>query len=161
MSCFQEHDRKHLSCILGVQCHLVCSMLITSISSLAAELEAISTIIFNITFLTHYSIRLFIYWFFYTKRKQNEVWVVTRQQICCSFKGDECVLSCVFRSCQSMTSLFSNTVSPVKEGSSSLPRRASALSKPPLRALYDLLIAPMEGVRLPHFSNLQQITSYK
>ncbi|XP_016369164.1 tetratricopeptide repeat protein 28-like [Sinocyclocheilus rhinocerous] len=49
------------------------------------------------------------------------------------------------RSCQSMTSLFSNTVSPVKEGSSSLPRRASALSKPPLRALYDLLVAPMEG----------------
>uniref|UniRef100_A0A8C1TDR2 Tetratricopeptide repeat domain 28 n=1 Tax=Cyprinus carpio TaxID=7962 RepID=A0A8C1TDR2_CYPCA len=49
------------------------------------------------------------------------------------------------RSCQSMTSLFSNTVSPVKEGSSSLPSRASALSKPPLRALYDLLIAPMEG----------------
>ncbi|XP_056592434.1 tetratricopeptide repeat protein 28 isoform X2 [Triplophysa dalaica] len=49
------------------------------------------------------------------------------------------------RSCQSMTSLFSNTVSPVKEGSSSLPRRASALGKPPLRALYDLLIAPMEG----------------
>ncbi|XP_017549177.1 tetratricopeptide repeat protein 28 isoform X1 [Pygocentrus nattereri] len=49
------------------------------------------------------------------------------------------------RSCQSMTSLFSNTVSPVKEGSSSLSRRPSALSKPPLRALYDLLIAPMEG----------------
>ncbi|XP_030623936.1 tetratricopeptide repeat protein 28 [Chanos chanos] len=49
------------------------------------------------------------------------------------------------RSCQSMTSLFSNTVSPVKESSSSLPRRPSALSKPPLRALYDLLIAPMEG----------------
>ncbi|KAG9262977.1 tetratricopeptide repeat protein 28-like [Astyanax mexicanus] len=49
------------------------------------------------------------------------------------------------RSCQSMTSLFSNTVSPVKEGSSSLSRRSSALSKPPLRALYDLLIAPMEG----------------
>uniref|UniRef100_A0A673K3A1 Tetratricopeptide repeat protein 28 n=1 Tax=Sinocyclocheilus rhinocerous TaxID=307959 RepID=A0A673K3A1_9TELE len=49
------------------------------------------------------------------------------------------------RSCQSMTSLFSNTVSPVKEGSSSLSCRASALSKPPLRALYDLLIAPMEG----------------
>ncbi|XP_051541756.1 tetratricopeptide repeat protein 28-like isoform X2 [Myxocyprinus asiaticus] len=49
------------------------------------------------------------------------------------------------RSCQSMTSLFSNTVSPVKEGCSPLPRRASALSKPPLRALYDLLIAPMEG----------------
>lgn len=51
-----------------------------------------------------------------------------------------------------MTSLFSNTVSPVKEGTSSLPRRASALSKPPLRALYDLLIAPMEGVRLRHTS---------
>ncbi|KAA0704261.1 Tetratricopeptide repeat protein 28 [Triplophysa tibetana] len=49
------------------------------------------------------------------------------------------------KSCQSMTSLFSNTVSPVKEGSSSLPRLASALGKPPLRALYDLLIAPMEG----------------
>ncbi|XP_051972633.1 tetratricopeptide repeat protein 28-like isoform X3 [Xyrauchen texanus] len=49
------------------------------------------------------------------------------------------------RSCQSMTSLFSNTVSPVKEGSSSLPCHGSALSKPPLRALYDLLIAPMEG----------------
>ncbi|XP_051973270.1 tetratricopeptide repeat protein 28 isoform X3 [Xyrauchen texanus] len=49
------------------------------------------------------------------------------------------------RSCQSMTSLFSNTVSPVKEGCSPVPRRASALSKPPLRALYDLLIAPMEG----------------
>ncbi|XP_064163100.1 tetratricopeptide repeat protein 28 [Anguilla rostrata] len=49
------------------------------------------------------------------------------------------------RSCQSMTSLFSNTVSPAKDGGSSLPRRASALSKPPLRALYDLLVAPMEG----------------
>ncbi|XP_026995435.1 tetratricopeptide repeat protein 28 isoform X2 [Tachysurus fulvidraco] len=49
------------------------------------------------------------------------------------------------RSCQSMTSLFSNTVSPVKDGSSSLSRRSSTLSKPPLRALYDLLIAPMEG----------------
>ncbi|XP_036385716.1 tetratricopeptide repeat protein 28 [Megalops cyprinoides] len=49
------------------------------------------------------------------------------------------------RSCQSMTSLFSNTVSPAKDSGSSLPRRASALSKPPLRALYDLLIAPMEG----------------
>lgn len=46
-----------------------------------------------------------------------------------------------------MTSLFSNTVSPVKEGTSSLSRRSSTLSKPPLRALYDLLIAPMEGVR--------------
>ncbi|KAM3868291.1 tetratricopeptide repeat protein 28-like [Diretmus argenteus] len=49
------------------------------------------------------------------------------------------------RSCQSMTSLFSNTMSPTKDGSSSLPRRSSNLSKPPLRALYDLLIAPMEG----------------
>ncbi|XP_072290130.1 tetratricopeptide repeat protein 28-like isoform X3 [Eucyclogobius newberryi] len=49
------------------------------------------------------------------------------------------------RSCQSMTSLFSNTMSPTKDGSSTLPRRSSNLSKPPLRALYDLLIAPMEG----------------
>ncbi|XP_036383006.1 tetratricopeptide repeat protein 28-like [Megalops cyprinoides] len=49
------------------------------------------------------------------------------------------------RSCQSMTSLFSNTMSPAKDSGSSLPRRTSALSKPPLRALYDLLIAPMEG----------------
>uniref|UniRef100_A0A4W5LAU0 Tetratricopeptide repeat domain 28 n=1 Tax=Hucho hucho TaxID=62062 RepID=A0A4W5LAU0_9TELE len=49
------------------------------------------------------------------------------------------------RSCQSMTSLFSNTVSPAKDGCSSLPRRPSNLNKPPLRALYDLLIAPMEG----------------
>ncbi|XP_076842600.1 tetratricopeptide repeat protein 28 isoform X2 [Brachyhypopomus gauderio] len=49
------------------------------------------------------------------------------------------------RSCQSMTSLFSNTVSPVKEGSSSLSHGSTALSKPPLRALYDLLIAPLEG----------------
>lgn len=46
-----------------------------------------------------------------------------------------------------MTSLFSNTMSPAKDGSSSLPRRSSNLGKPPLRALYDLLIAPMEGVR--------------
>lgn len=45
-----------------------------------------------------------------------------------------------------MTSLFSNTMSPAKDGSSSLPRRSSNLGKPPLRALYDLLIAPMEGV---------------
>lgn len=45
-----------------------------------------------------------------------------------------------------MTSLFSNTMSPAKDGNSSLPRRSSNLSKPPLRALYDLLIAPMEGV---------------
>lgn len=45
-----------------------------------------------------------------------------------------------------MTSLFSNTMSPAKDGNSSLPRRPSNLAKPPLRALYDLLIAPMEGV---------------
>ncbi|XP_062941769.1 tetratricopeptide repeat protein 28 [Cynocephalus volans] len=49
------------------------------------------------------------------------------------------------RSCQSMTSLFSNTMSPIKDGTSSLPRRQSSFAKPPLRALYDLLIAPMEG----------------
>uniref|UniRef100_A0A8C5P7H0 Tetratricopeptide repeat protein 28 n=1 Tax=Leptobrachium leishanense TaxID=445787 RepID=A0A8C5P7H0_9ANUR len=49
------------------------------------------------------------------------------------------------RSCQSMTSLFSNPTSPVKDNMSSLPRKQSPLSKPPLRALYDLLLAPMEG----------------
>ncbi|OXB59126.1 hypothetical protein ASZ78_006673 [Callipepla squamata] len=49
------------------------------------------------------------------------------------------------RSCQSMTSLFSSTVSPVKDGTSSLPRRQASFTKPPLRALYDLLIGPMEG----------------
>ncbi|XP_038619156.1 tetratricopeptide repeat protein 28 [Tachyglossus aculeatus] len=49
------------------------------------------------------------------------------------------------RSCQSMTSLFSNTVSPLKDGTSSLSRRQNSFTKPPLRALYDLLIAPMEG----------------
>ncbi|KAF0046073.1 hypothetical protein F2P81_002602 [Scophthalmus maximus] len=49
------------------------------------------------------------------------------------------------RSCQSMTSLYSATVSPVKDSLSSLPFRPSNISKPPLRALYDLLIAPMEG----------------
>ncbi|KFV42023.1 Tetratricopeptide repeat protein 28, partial [Gavia stellata] len=49
------------------------------------------------------------------------------------------------RSCQSMTSLFSSTVSPVKDGTSSLPRRQTSFTKPPLRALYDLLIGPMEG----------------
>ncbi|XP_028273839.1 tetratricopeptide repeat protein 28 [Parambassis ranga] len=47
------------------------------------------------------------------------------------------------RSCQSMTSLYSTTVSPVKDGFSSPLCRPS--NKPPLRALYDLLIAPMEG----------------
>lgn len=45
-----------------------------------------------------------------------------------------------------MTSLFSSTMSPVKDGTSSLPRRQAPFSKPPLRALYDLLIGPMEGV---------------
>ncbi|XP_043385386.1 tetratricopeptide repeat protein 28 isoform X2 [Chelonia mydas] len=49
------------------------------------------------------------------------------------------------RSCQSMTSLFSSTMCPAKDGTSSLPRRQSTFSKPPLRALYDLLIGPMEG----------------
>ncbi|TMS08823.1 Tetratricopeptide repeat protein 28 [Larimichthys crocea] len=49
------------------------------------------------------------------------------------------------RSCQSMTSLYSATVSPVKDSSSSPLCRPSNISKPPLRALYDLLIAPMEG----------------
>ncbi|KAK2818581.1 hypothetical protein Q5P01_024142 [Channa striata] len=49
------------------------------------------------------------------------------------------------RSCQSMTSLYSATVSPVKDNLSSPLVRPSNISKPPLRALYDLLIAPMEG----------------
>ncbi|KAL2079565.1 hypothetical protein ACEWY4_025309 [Coilia grayii] len=49
------------------------------------------------------------------------------------------------RSCQSMTSLFSNPMSPVKDATSSLSHRPSSLNKPPLRTLYDLLIAPMEG----------------
>ncbi|XP_068190666.1 tetratricopeptide repeat protein 28 isoform X2 [Antennarius striatus] len=49
------------------------------------------------------------------------------------------------RSCQSMTSLYSTTVSPVKDSSSSPHCRLSNMSKPPLRALYDLLISPMEG----------------
>lgn len=48
-----------------------------------------------------------------------------------------------------MTSLASNTMSPTKDGTSSLPRRQSSFARPPLRALYDLLIAPMEGVRAP------------
>lgn len=47
-----------------------------------------------------------------------------------------------------MTSLFSSTMSPVKDGTSSLPRRQTSFTKPPLRALYDLLIGPMEGVSL-------------
>ncbi|KAA8584274.1 hypothetical protein FQN60_008059 [Etheostoma spectabile] len=49
------------------------------------------------------------------------------------------------RSCRSMTSLYSATVSPVKDSLSSPPYRPGNISKPPLRALYDLLIAPMEG----------------
>uniref|UniRef100_A0A3Q2PY53 Tetratricopeptide repeat protein 28 n=1 Tax=Fundulus heteroclitus TaxID=8078 RepID=A0A3Q2PY53_FUNHE len=50
-----------------------------------------------------------------------------------------------FESCRSMTSLYSTTVSPVKDGLSSPRCRPSSIGKPPLRALYDLLIAPMEG----------------
>ncbi|XP_029427963.1 tetratricopeptide repeat protein 28 isoform X2 [Rhinatrema bivittatum] len=49
------------------------------------------------------------------------------------------------RSSQSMTSLFSNSMSPVKDNAASLPRSHSSFNKSPLRALYDLLIAPMEG----------------
>lgn len=45
-----------------------------------------------------------------------------------------------------MTSLFSATVSPAKGSSPSLHCRPG--NKPPLRALYDLLIAPMEVVRV-------------
>ncbi|PWA26519.1 hypothetical protein CCH79_00001228 [Gambusia affinis] len=48
------------------------------------------------------------------------------------------------RSCRSMTSLYSATVSPVKDGLSPVCRQSN-VGKPPLRALYDLLIAPMEG----------------
>lgn len=46
-----------------------------------------------------------------------------------------------------MTSLYSATMSPAKDSLSSPHLRPSNISKPPLRALYDLLIAPMEGVR--------------
>ncbi|XP_052510568.1 tetratricopeptide repeat protein 28 isoform X1 [Budorcas taxicolor] len=49
------------------------------------------------------------------------------------------------RSSQSMTSLVGNATSPIKDGTSSLPRRQSSFARPPLRALYDLLVAPMEG----------------
>lgn len=48
-----------------------------------------------------------------------------------------------------MTSLYSATVSPVKDGLCSPLSQLSNISKPPLRALYDLLIAPMEGVCSP------------
>ncbi|CAB1318257.1 unnamed protein product, partial [Coregonus sp. 'balchen'] len=56
------------------------------------------------------------------------------------------------RSSQSLSSLVSSTVSPVREPSSpSLPCRPppSPLAKHPLRALHNLLIAPMEGVLMP------------
>ncbi|XP_029024988.1 tetratricopeptide repeat protein 28 isoform X2 [Betta splendens] len=55
------------------------------------------------------------------------------------------------RSCQSMTSLYSTTVSPAKDALGSPLSQSSSVSKPPLRALYDLLIAPME-VGLMHIS---------
>ncbi|XP_034048421.1 tetratricopeptide repeat protein 28 [Thalassophryne amazonica] len=54
------------------------------------------------------------------------------------------------RSCRSMRSVHSATVSPVKDASSSSPYRPCTIDKP-LRALYDLLIAPME-VGLMHSS---------
>lgn len=50
------------------------------------------------------------------------------------------------RSSRSTGSLCSGPRSPATELTSSLPRRSSSSSKPPLRALYDLLIGPMEGV---------------
>lgn len=53
-----------------------------------------------------------------------------------------------------MTSLASSTVSPIKDGASSLPRRQSSFARSPLRALYDLLIAPMEGVSVPGAAKL-------
>ena len=59
-----------------------------------------------------------------------------------------------------MTSLFSGTVSPSKDGTSSLPRRQNSLAKPPLRALYDLLIAPMEGVSASWGMRLLDIRIY-
>lgn len=49
-----------------------------------------------------------------------------------------------------MTSLSGATFSPVKDGCSPPPGRRSGTGKPPLRALYDLLVAPMEGVRPCH-----------
>uniref|UniRef100_A0AAV2IU21 Tetratricopeptide repeat protein 28 n=1 Tax=Knipowitschia caucasica TaxID=637954 RepID=A0AAV2IU21_KNICA len=56
-----------------------------------------------------------------------------------------------FNSWQSMASLNSATMFPGKEGLFSSPLRPSNIGKPPLRALYDLLIAPME-VGLMHNS---------
>ncbi|KAJ6656674.1 hypothetical protein lerEdw1_003561 [Lerista edwardsae] len=49
------------------------------------------------------------------------------------------------RSFRSSSGPCSGPGSPAKELSASLPRRPSSASKPPLRALYDLLIGPMEG----------------
>eukprot|EP00062_Callorhinchus_milii_P024076 gi/632983597/ref/XP_007908725.1/ PREDICTED: tetratricopeptide repeat protein 28 [Callorhinchus milii] len=49
------------------------------------------------------------------------------------------------RSSQSMSSLFSNNTSSFQDSTSSLSRNQSSASKQPLRALYDLLISPMEG----------------
>ncbi|XP_072345849.1 tetratricopeptide repeat protein 28 isoform X5 [Scyliorhinus torazame] len=49
------------------------------------------------------------------------------------------------RSCQSMNSLFSSNTSSLQDSTSSLPRKLNSVSKQPLRALYDLLISPMEG----------------
>ncbi|XP_060640775.2 tetratricopeptide repeat protein 28 isoform X2 [Anolis sagrei] len=68
------------------------------------------------------------------------------------------------RNCQSMTSLCSSSsnsspVCPSKEGTgtSSLPRSPTSSSKvPPLRALYDLLIAPMEGGLMPSCGQFQR-----
>ncbi|CAN9504591.1 unnamed protein product [Ophioblennius macclurei] len=52
------------------------------------------------------------------------------------------------RSCQSVTSLYSAATSPMKD-----VHRPGKVSKSPLRALYDLLMAPMEGA-LMHSSGL-------
>ncbi|XP_055511853.1 tetratricopeptide repeat protein 28 isoform X3 [Leucoraja erinacea] len=49
------------------------------------------------------------------------------------------------RSCQSMSSLFSSNTSSLQDSTSSLPRKLGSSSKQPLRALYDILISPMEG----------------
>ncbi|XP_072444141.1 tetratricopeptide repeat protein 28 isoform X3 [Chiloscyllium punctatum] len=49
------------------------------------------------------------------------------------------------RSCQSMSSLFSSNTSGLQDSTSSLPRKQNSVDKQPLRALYDLLISPMEG----------------
>lgn len=59
-----------------------------------------------------------------------------------------------------MTSLVSNTMSPIKDGTSSLPRRQSSFARPPLRALYDLLIAPMEGVSASRAKRLLGVSTH-